>query len=155
MINFIRQNRLALLAIMVLAFSGCNDDRSHPDAGNNGNSVVYGNPIAVIDVNGTGNTFQGENNGYLIYRYADENNPFIFNCSNSYDSDENNQSIVGCDWNITSNFTDGCLDINNTGNIVYVNVCNEAYNDGDINATLTVTDDESKTASSTQLIKLN
>ena len=47
---------------------------------------VYLAPVAVLDYNETRDDFL---------------TPYIFSCVNSYDRDENNQSIVRCDWNIT------------------------------------------------------
>ena len=44
----------------------------------------YLTPVAVMDYNDTTN---------------------ILSCSNSYDRDQNNQSIQRCDWNITNSFS--------------------------------------------------
>ena len=160
--RYIKQNTLALVAISLLAFSGCGEDRSHPKANNDnnnqpGNKIIYADPIAVIDINGTTNHLQKDINDTLTYRLDDTNtnNPFIVSGLRSQDMDENNQSIVAYDWNITSTFTAGCLDVNNTGTVVRIKTCDEAFNDGDINITLTVTDDENKTASANKLIKIN
>ena len=130
----------------VLVFSGCGDDRSHPNDGN-GNPIVYKNPTALIDVNGTKHIKQSESNGVYTYR-VDNNlsNPFIFSGDRSHDNDENNQRIQSYDWNITSTFSQTCLDINSTGSQSIVKVCDEAFRDGDINVTLKVTDDEEKTS---------
>ncbi len=157
--KYIKQNTLALVAISLLAFNGCNDDRSHPkdNVTTSGNIITYANPIAVIDINGTTNLLQSDVNDTLTYRLdnTNTNNPFIVSGLRSQDMDENNQSIVAYDWNITSTFTAGCLDVNNTGTVVRIKTCDEAFNDGDINITLTVTDDENKTASANKLIKIN
>ena len=59
---------------------------------------VYLAPVAVLD-NRTSEDF------------------YFFSCENSYDRDENNQSIVRCDWNITTSgdgFTSVILEANGT-----------------------------------------
>ena len=142
-------------AVIALAFGGCGDDRSHPNDGS-GKHIVYKNPTAVIDVNGTAHIKLDENGSTLTYR-ADNNlsNPFIFSGARSHDNDQNNQTIVAYDWNITSSFSEDCLDINSTGAQSIVLLCNEAFTDGDINVTLKVTDDEHKTATTTKIIKIN
>ncbi len=158
--KYIKQNTLALVAVSLLAFSGCGEDRSHPKNNNGGQpgyKITYADPIAVIDINGTTNLLQSDVNDTLTYRLdnTNTNNPFIVSGLKSQDMDENNQSIVAYDWNITSTFSAGCLDINNTGSVVRIKTCDEAFNDGDINITLIVTDDENKTASANKLIKIN
>ena len=139
----------------VLAFSGCGEDRSHPDDGT-GVQIVYKNPTAVIDVNGTAHIKQDENNSIFTYR-VDNNlsNPFILNGDRSQDNDENNQSIQSYDWNITSTFSEDCLDINSTGSQSVVKLCDEAFTDGDINVTLKVIDDEDVAATTNVVIKIN
>ncbi len=141
--------------VAVLVFSGCGEDRSHPDDGTDV-QIVYKNPTAVIDVNGTEHIKQSENNSIFTYR-VDNNlsNPFILNGDRSQDNDENNQSIQSYDWNITSTFSEDCLDINSTGSQSVIKLCDEAFTDGDINVTLKVIDDEDVAATTNVIIKIN
>ena len=151
-----RKNIAILATVATMIFSGCGDDRSHPDGMDGGVKFVNVAPTAIIDINSTGHNFLKTEGGFEVYRYEDANTPFIFDASASHDGDENNQSIVSYDWNITSTFTrENCLDINNTGSIVYLKVCDEALNDGDINVSLTIKDDEDTTASALRRLKLN
>jgi hypothetical protein len=151
-----KKNIAILATIATMIFSGCGDDRSHPkDLNISGNSVKYGDPIAIIDLNATNHKYLKDDNGTLVYRFSNMSDKFIFNGNNSHDTDERNQKIISYDWNITSSFTNGCLDINKTGTYAYINICEEAYNDGSLNVVLTVTDDENKTATATKKIKIN
>jgi len=150
------KKQIALIAAAaIVTFSGCGDDRSHPDDGS-GVQIVYKNPTAVIDVNGTEHIKLGENNNIFTYR-VDSNlsNPFILSGDRSHDNDENNQSIQSYDWNITSTFSKDCLDINSTGSQSVIKLCDEAFTDGDINITLTVIDDEDIAATTKVIIKIN
>ncbi|RUM65527.1 MAG: hypothetical protein DSZ06_04855, partial [Sulfurospirillum sp.] len=77
----------------------------------------------------------------------------------------NNQSIEHYSWSIVSSFPSNCVDINASTqekaifrfkNTDSNNSCRtEALNNGEINATLTVTDDEGKTDTTTRNIKTN
>ncbi len=77
--------------------------------------------------------------------------PFTFSCSDSYDQDENGESIVKCDWNITSYNADGTIfrkcpiTLDDTTKAATVTPCNNdvAY----AIVELTVTDDENETNS--------
>ncbi len=151
----IKKQILLTAVAALLTFSGCGDDRSHPNDGS-GTPIVYKNPTAIIDVNGTEHVQQDVNGTTYTYR-VDNNlsNPFIFSGSRSQDNDEDNQSIQSYDWNITSTFSEDCLDINSTGSQSIVKLCDEAFTDGDINVTLKVTDDEAATASTQIVIKIN
>ncbi len=158
------KKQITLTAIAaLLTFSGCGEDRSHPND-ENGNPIVYANPTAVIELNATThNEARGE---YTIDR-VETGNPFIFDGSKSQDNDENNQSIVSYQWSVNHTFTAACVDINTTGNravFKFINVdandtnqtCyNEATDNGEINTTLTVTDNEGKTATVDKNIKTN
>jgi chitodextrinase len=75
--------------------------------------------------------------------------PFIFSCSDSYDQDENGESIVKCDWNITSYDINGdffreCpITLNSITGEATVVPCNDQVAYAVIK--LTVTDDENET----------
>ncbi len=159
--------RFSIAAAMIglLAFSGCGEDRSHPaGVDDNGNPIVYKSPTAVIELNAT--THQLSRGEYVVDR-VDTGNPFIFDGSASHDNDENNQSIVDYQWTISHSFIDACVDINITGQkaifkFIHVDAnesnqtCyNEATDNGEINASLTVKDNEGKSASTTKSIKTN
>ena len=161
----IKKITVVATTVAVLVFSGCGDDRSHPkgvDAA--GNPIVYANPTAVIDLNSTTHDLV---RGVYNIDTVDTGNPFIFDGSKSQDNDENNQSIVGYQWSVNHTFTAACVDINTTGTravFKFINVdvndtnqtCyNEATDNGEINTTLTVTDDEGKTAIARKNIKTN
>ena len=154
------KKQIAIVAtIATMVFSGCGEDRSHPkgiDA--NGNPIVHKNPVAVIDLN---NTTHQYSSAFNEYRYDTNNpqNPFIFDGKNSYDLDENNQSIVNYDWNITvlykTQLDVNCTDINITDSRAIVKLCPDARNDANITAKLIVTDDEGATDSASKFIKIN
>ncbi len=149
---------LTTIVITTLALSGCGEDRSHPNPQNSNNTtpIVYKAPTAVIDINSTKHMLLDNGD------YRADNNlsyPFILDGNRSFDNDENGSSIVAYDWNITSTFSDGCLDINKSaaadGSKVIIKLCNEVFNNGDINATLTVTDDEDTNATTNKIIHIN
>ncbi len=140
--------------VLGLVLSGCGDDRSHPKKSINTNSISYANPTAVIDINSTSHRAL-LSKGTDVYRYSNANDPFVLDGVSSHDNDERGDSIVAYDWNITSTFSNNCLDINQTGTKAIVKVCDEALNDGEINATLVVTDDEGKKDTTTRIIKIN
>ncbi len=140
--------------VLGLVLSGCGDDRSHPKNGIKGSSISYANPTAVIDINSTTHRPQPQR-GFDVYRYDSPSAPFILDGKDSHDNDERGEKIASYDWNITSSFGDGCLDLNNTGSSVIMKVCEEAYNDGNITVRLTVTDDEGAKDSTSRVIKLN
>ncbi len=154
---------IIITVVAVLALSGCGEDRSHPaDFDAAGNPIDYKNPTAVIELNATTHTLaRGK---YTIDR-ADTGNPFIFNGSKSHDNDEANQSITAYAWNIQHTFITNCVDLNTTGDkaifkFIHVDInesnttCyDQATGSGDINVTLTVTDDEGKTATTNKNIQ--
>ncbi len=158
--NFIKLGSVALLATVAVMLSACGEDRSHPtdpDAPNSEKPViVYKNPVAVIELNSTTHQYNSQTGQY---RYDNQESPFIFDGSKSHDLDENNQSIVSYDWNVTVRYVRqsdvNCTDINKTGARAIVKLCNDAQNDANITAMLTVTDDENVTDTATKIIKIN
>ena len=72
-----------------------------------------------------------------------DENLYFFNCENSYDRDENNQSIVRCDWNITT-YMDGHSSSSELSG-TEVNVSNYQGMPGSILVKLTVIDDDNQT----------
>lgn len=160
------KKQIAVVAtIVAIAFSGCGDDRSHPNDGTDV-QIVYKNPTAVIDLNST--THLPSRGGYTVDRTdTGTKNPFIFDGSKSQDNDEDNKSISNYQWSVNHTFISSCVDVNATGNkavFKFLNVdanetnttCyDEATGAGEINATLTVTDNEGKTNSITKSIKTN
>jgi hypothetical protein len=166
-----KQIALAATAV-VLILGGCGEDRSHPkgvDA--NGNPIEYKNPTAIIDLNNTTHTYVPALDQYTVGGGARTtlNDPFIFSGARSHDNDENNQSITQYAWSISHTFSNACVDINQTGDSAifkflhtvsseadYNETCrDEAINNGEINATLTVTDNEEKRATTTKVVKTN
>ena len=157
-----KKNIAILATIATMIFSGCGDDRSHPKDGVfnlDGNAT----PTAVIDLNATTHEYSDIDKAYTIDRTNAEN-PFIFLGKSSHDNDENNQSIKKYEWNVSHTFSPVCIDVNKTSDLVRVHFANtdanttcrsQAINSGEINATLTVTDDEGKTDSTTMSIKTN
>ncbi len=153
--------------VAVLVFSGCGDDRSHPKGvDENGNPIVYANPTAVIELNATTHTYAAPTDAYTVGggTRSTVSDPFIFTGDKSHDNDENNQSITGYAWSVSHTFIDACVDINKSNATMTFkflhtdtnNTClDEAINNGEINATLTVTDNEGKTASTHRNIKTN
>jgi chitodextrinase len=75
--------------------------------------------------------------------------PFTFSCADSYDQDENGESIVKCDWNITSYDVNGdffreCpITLDSITGAATVTPCNNKVSYAVIK--LTVTDDENET----------
>ncbi len=81
----------------------------------------------------------------LDNRTSEDETLFFFSCANSYDRDENNQSIVRCDWNITG-YGDGISSSILEANGTEVNT--SRYFDSmteSITVELTVTDNEGET----------
>ncbi len=154
-----------LLAVALL--SGCGDrggDCERTTKGVGAPKIEYKDPVAIIDLNSTTHTYVPSLGEYTIDRTHIEN-PFIYDGSRSQDNDENNQSITKYQWHFSHTFSPACVDINTSAGVKAVfrfantdtnDTCqNEALNNGEINATLTVTDDEGKTASTTKSIKTN
>ena len=167
-----KQITLAAVTAAVLAFSGCGDDRSHPKGvDKDGNPIVYKNPTAIIDLNNTTHTYVPSLNQYTVGGGARTtiSDPFIFSGARSQDNDENNQSIQTYAWNVSHTFSVNCVDINKTGDSAVfkfihtlssasdynVSCSKEAVDNGEINASLTVTDNEGSTATTTKVIKTN
>ena len=155
----IKKQITAVATLAVLAFSGCGEDRSHPKViGADGNTIVYANPVAVIELNSTTHEY---NSAFNEYRYDTNNpqNPFIFDGKNSHDLDENNQSIVSYDWNVTvlykTQLDVNCTDINITDSLAVIKLCVDARNDANITAKLIVTDDEGAIDSASRFITIN
>ncbi len=166
----IKKQILLTAVAALLTFWGCGEDRSHPkgvDA--DGNPIVFKNPTAVIELNATTHIYVAASDTYTVGGGARDTvgNPFIFDGLKSQDNDENNQSITNYQWSISHTFIPECVDINTTESqtvFKFINVdanetnrtCyNLAVGDGEINATLVVTDDEGKTASTTKAIITN
>jgi uncharacterized protein YceK len=168
----IKKEMVLVATAAILVLSGCGEDRSHPkgvDA--DGNPIVYKNPTAIIDLNNTTHTYVPALDQYTVGGGARTtlDDPFIFSGAKSHDNDENNQSITGYDWQIVHSFSAACVDVNTTGDSAvfkflhtisseadYNVTCrDEAVNNGEINATLTVTDNEGKQASTTKVVKTN
>jgi hypothetical protein len=153
---------ILIAGVVALVLGGCGDDRSHPKGvDENGNPIVYSNPTAIIDINATTHDFI---NGEYTLDRRNLSNPFIFDGSRSHDNDEDNQSISQYAWSVNHSFSNACVDINKTGNravFKFINIdtnttcLNEARDNGEINVTLTVTDNENKTATATRNIKTN
>ncbi len=156
-----------LTAVTLTLFSGCGSSRGGDcdKEGSKGAKIDYQDPTAIIDVNSTTHTYYDRDKAYTLDR-AHIENPFIFSPYKSHDNDENNQSITKYVWNITSSFSPSCVDINNTfsnnlARFAFKNTdvnetCREeATKDGEIDVTLTVTDDEGKSNSTTKQIKTN
>ncbi len=156
------KNSLIAAAVVTVVLSGCGDDRSHPNDGSVG--ITYYAPVAVIELNATTHQYVEALDQYTIDR-ANISNPFVFDGKGSYDLDENNQSITTYDWNVTTSLSSTCVDINITEDTVRVSynieqnatLCTaEALTYGqEINATLTVTDDEGEIAIAKKNIKTN
>ena len=146
-------------ALVVLTFSGCGEDRSHPKGiDRNGNPIVYKKPVAVIELNATTHTYDAQFNEYR-YDTANQGNPFIFDGKKSHDLDENNQSITKYDWNVTvlykTQLDANCTNINYTDSRAIVKLCADARNDANITAKLIVTDDEGATDTASKFISIN
>ncbi len=155
------------VAVLALALSGCGEDRSHPkgvDA--NGNPINYANPTALIDLNATDHTYANATQAYTVGTGARNHlgSPFIFDGVKSHDNDENNQSITSYKWDFSFTHNPACVDIQKTSHTATFkfintdtnNTCvNAAITPGEINATLTVTDNEGKTAIARKNIKTN
>ena len=155
------------VAVLALVLGGCGEDRSHPKGvDENGNPIVYKNPTAVIDLNATDHTYADVTKAYTVGTGARNHlgSPFIFDGIRSHDNDENNASIKSYQWDLSFTHNPLCVDINKTDNTAIFkfintdtnNTClNAAITPGEINATLTVTDDEGKTDTTTKSIKTN
>ncbi len=117
-----------------------------------GEKIIY---LTVTDDDGLTNTTQ---TSIVIQEPATElttpiavitqpdNNLYTFNCQDSYDQDENGESIVNCEWNTKGYDPEGILLKENQGvlddDTVTIQPCgNAAY----AVITLTVTDNESET----------
>ena len=167
------KKQIALIAAAaIVTFSGCGDDRSHPKGiDGEDNPIVYKNPTAVIDLNNTTHTYVSVLDQYTVGggTRMTIGDPFIFSGARSQDNDEDNQSIQNYNWSISHTFSPNCVETNTTGNQIVFNFAHtlstaadynvtcrdEAVDNGEINVTLTVTDDEGKTASTTKAIKTN
>ena len=161
------KNSLIAAAVVTVVLSGCGDDRSHPKGvDKQGNPIVYADPTAVMELNATTHTYAAVTDAYTVgggtrTTVAD---PFIYDGSKSHDNDENNQSISQYAWTVSHTFIDSCVDINKTASLMKFrfirtdtnNTClQQAINNGEINVTLTVTDNEGKTAVAHKNIKTN
>ena len=164
MINVLKLSRVALLGTLVIVFSACGEDRSHPTDPNapNGEQPVieYKNPVADINITATEHDFLREANDTIEFdfRSSKYESPFIVDGTQSYDADnEGNTTIVQYDWSFEEFFAEAnCTDINNTGNgIVYIKLC-ETANQGDGNMTivLEVKDNEGAKNTITKIFKV-
>ncbi len=157
---------LITLTTVALIFSACGNNRGgdcDEMGGNLGSKVEYKNPTAIIDVNSTTHQYVPALKEYTIDRTHLEN-PFIFKGDRSQDNDENNQSITKYSWDIKHTFSTNCVDLNISGSTAIFRFdntdtnetcANEAIDNGEINVSLTVTDDEGKTDTTIKTIGTN
>ncbi len=148
---------------------GCGSDGGHCCGGDSalaldqfGNQIlpiVRNNPVAVIDIN---DTFEysieqsGGENSVQGGTYSSSaptvsgNITYIIGCKNSYDQDDNNSiiindTIIRCDWNITT-ASDRCGELNaTTGTEIKIVCLDDSDNIDTMILKLTVTDDENQT----------
>jgi len=160
---------VALLTSLAMILSACGEDRSHPSdpaAANYQPEIVLKSPTAVIDLNASTHTYVENLDAYTVGGGARTTveDPFTFSAASSHDNDEDNQSIVSYSWNVTHTFSANCVDINTTAGQTIFHFANtdtnttcfqEAVDNGEINATVTVKDDEGATDTETMLIKTN
>lgn len=155
---------ITTVALAIVLLNGCGDRGGDCDSDSLGAVIKYENPTAIIDINSTSHTYYARDNAYTIDR-ANVESPIIFDGNRSHDNDESNQSITNYAWSLTHTFPTNCVDINTSvptkAVFRFINTdsnttCrDQALNNGEINATLTVTDDEGKTDTTTKNIKTN
>ena len=155
---------LSITAILAL-FTACGNNRAGDcdSIDFKGAKISHKNPTAIIELNSTTHEYVPSLGEYTIDRNHIEN-PFIFTGDKSHDNDENNQSITNYNWSISHSFSSNCVDINKSASKLIFRFANtdtndtcqaQALNNGEINVTLSVTDDEGKTDSTHKNIKTN
>lgn len=162
--GLLMRNYLVGTFLCATLFIGCGSDGGHC-CGTSGIGALGGlgniadgteNPVAKFDINWT-TEYKGQSAGSLQdvtnqqEASSSENSQeieyinFNFDCSISYDQDEDNNSIEKCAWDFTTP-VGSCLDRNSTveGIVVPLQACAEII-DNNMTVVLTVTDDENWT----------
>ncbi len=160
-----------ITAVVVLAFSGCGEDRSHPKTGVGVKSIQLQAPLASLGVSAPvradgsrGYSLQddGDNNAStLAYRWFDKDDTLVFDASGSKDMDtKGTTAIQDYTWIVknenNATMTDACIDQNQTGTKMIIKICDEADDREDevLSVTLFVKDNEGTTSSTKRTVTI-
>jgi hypothetical protein len=152
-----RKNIAILATVATMIFSGCGDDRSHPDE-ENVISKTPMSPIASLSVDKNATTGYTEcddkdnNNSTLLFRWFDASDVLVFDASKSKDMDSVGSGALSYDWIVknedNTTMSDGCIDKNVTGSKLIIKICNEADDreEEKFSVRLNIKDDDNQTA---------